>query len=459
MSFPNSFEGLVCATGRFHDRGTWMASYADVENSRRTVIMPSMFPPDETGEKTEIREVEQNGSVSDLHLHSSQLDCSNNVKDKSEGVSFIPLERCMRIMPHDQNGGAFFIAVLHKVADLPVITQKNLGKEENSLSDSTLPKEAEAIEDSKNLPDISTDGMDKLEPIPEVCPDSEEYLLKQESSATVGEDVSKDAEEPAAEMENDAAKVGSKRKLQMQGKWRGVDPVVVFKDEAVIDSIKTFYGITDSFQFTGHLVTRNKETSRVKRIYYISKSVRDLLELNFKVGEQLKITSIGLKMFERQTSREGTTAPCTFRISSEGLPLILPYITKQILHASVVDFKHLLQYKSVKFGDLVDSELGEKASQLLPGCCVIVLKDDSSLDAEADASSIAIGCWRGRASLSVMVTAIDCQELLVRLLARTESKTELGADGKQPLNGIDHGSYDENSEEHVVDDTSIAAEG
>lgn len=35
-----------------------------------------------------------------------------------------------------------------------------------------------------------------------------------------------------------------------------------------------------------------------------------------------------------------------------------------------------------------------------------------------DASTIAIGCWRGRARLSVMVTAMDCQELLERLLIR-----------------------------------------
>lgn len=41
-----------------------------------------------------------------------------------------------------------------------------------------------------------------------------------------------------------------------------------------------------------------------------------------------------------------------------------------------------------------------------------------------DKSTIAIGCWKGRSSLSVMVTAIDCQELLARLLVRFETKIE-----------------------------------
>ncbi|KAI5436918.1 hypothetical protein KIW84_023155 [Lathyrus oleraceus] len=120
-------------------------------------------------------------------------------------------------------------------------------------------------------------------------------------------------------------------------------------------------------------VINSTMASHVKRIYYVSKFVKDILELNFSAGQQLKITSVGMKMFERQTAREGTDAPCAFRISSEGLPLILPYITKQIIQASPVDFKHLLQDKDVKFTDFADAEFGKKAENLLPGCCVIVL--------------------------------------------------------------------------------------
>ena len=41
---------------------------------------------------------------------------------------------------------------------------------------------------------------------------------------------------------------------------------------------------------------------------------------------------------------------------------------------------------------------------------------------EVEESTIAIGCWKGRSSLSVMVTAIDCRELQERLLARMETE-------------------------------------
>lgn len=119
-----------------------------------------------------------------------------------------------------------------------------------------------------------------------------------------------------------------------------------------------------------------------------------------------------------------------------------------------MDVKHLLQYKSIKFSDFVDAEFSVKASGLMLGCCVIVLSKgtyiascgqiqlvpiyvynffftkahfictggkSSSDPIQVDESTIAIGCWKGRNSLSVMVTALDCQELLERLLMRIET--------------------------------------
>lgn len=80
------------------------------------------------------------------------------------------------------------------------------------------------------------------------------------------------------------------------------------------------------------------------------------------------------KLQERKKSKEDPSASCPFRISSEGLPIILPHVTKQILHASPTDFGHLLLYKSRKFANFVNFEFGEKASKLEPGCCVVVLK-------------------------------------------------------------------------------------
>lgn len=115
--------------------------------------------------------------------------------------------------------------------------------------------------------------------------------LEPEKKNTEGETI-------AENKEANISKAGDKRKVPMQGKWKGFDPVVFLKDETVINGIKEFYGIKEeSFPLYGHLVARNEDTSGVKRIYYVSKSVKEVLELNFAVGQQLKIASVGLKMF------------------------------------------------------------------------------------------------------------------------------------------------------------------
>ncbi|KAK6258844.1 hypothetical protein SCA6_013318 [Theobroma cacao] len=431
---------------KVRDKGVWLASYQDVRKFRRNGIVPSMFPsgrnymdPTDNSQKSENVE---NGNSEDVAQPDDPVSSSDNLEEE---VSDLPLERCMRIVPHDQNTGAFFIAVLHKVSPLAAILDKSVSAQQNlsTKNDELHEKWSDQVtEEINGLESSSADGTD--EKVEEVASEADGKISEVASGADekisevaletnlVGDgpdgvalETNSVAAQAPADKKIDSAKAGEKRKLQIQGKWRGVDPVLFFKDEAIINSIKTFYGIDESFPFSGHLVCRNSETNHVKRIYYVSKSVKDVLELNFRVGQQLKITSVGLKIFERQSSKEGTSAPCAFRISSEGLPVILPYITKQILYASPADFKHLLQYKTIKFADFVDAEFGQKAANLMLGCCVIVLREGgktSSDSVQLDTSTIAIGCWKGRASVSVMVTAIDCQELLERLSARMETE-------------------------------------
>ncbi|CAK8567284.1 unnamed protein product [Lathyrus sativus] len=412
---------------KVRDKGKSLVSCKEVAKVRRSAVLPSMFPNGGS-----YRDIDYNSNC-DVNGHPEdgvQVEENPAMHEFTEIVSDFPLELCMRLLPHDQNSGAFFIAVLQKVSPMPAIEVKRR-KEVNNQHVESLNQGNEDAQVLQIYPSESTHQ--------EVCEQvfddnknepNEPNTADFKSSPVIDEEgESEDAQEPHNE-ENIAKITPSKRKLQIQGKWRGVDPVVFFKDDSIIKSIEAFYGIDEQFPLDGHLVTRNSDTSNVKRIYYISKSVKNALELNLSVGQQLKITSVGLKIFERQKSREGRSVECAFRIASEGLPLILPHITKQILSASAIDFKHLLQYKNVKFAEFVDAKFGEKVANLKPGCCVIFLGEGNKVSAEAlqvDESSIAIGCWKGRASLTVMVTSIECQELLERLLMRLDRETESGS--------------------------------
>lgn len=470
LELPELIRRPGLKTWKVKDKGLWLASYKDVPIYRRSVILPSMFPNqscrenpmscDDAHEDVEVlvsdtgKENITNQSMRDQDYKSKEHEthCGNsqNTKvqtdtgvtaDKLEEVSSespaveeldgdskvevsgFPLEFCMRILPYDQNSGAFFIAVLQKQSHL----RGNHAKQSNNI---------------KNKVSATVGENRKEEHEPEIEPSEDLHhhnVAEAASSAKLISDQSKenpninnacskvkDLEEMVACDDGETGQVGKKNvkgKSQMQGKWRGVDPVVFFKDVTTINSIRSFYGISECFALDGHLVTRNNDANHVKRIYYISKSVHNVLQLNFRVGQRLKITSLGLKIFERQTSKDGSS-PCSFRLSSEGLPLLLPYISKQILYASSADFQHLLQYRTIKFKDFVDAGFGDKASNLMLGCCVVVLNEGNQAtdNIVADASTIAIVCWKGKTNVSIMVSPLDAKELLERLAVRFGSE-------------------------------------
>ncbi|XP_023634013.1 tRNA (cytosine(34)-C(5))-methyltransferase isoform X2 [Capsella rubella] len=387
---------------KVHDRGGWYRSYKDVPKSQRDGVLKSMFPSGKS-DKESTGGGDRYGDMTSISSDES-----------AEEVCDLPLERCMRILPHDQNTGGFFIAVLHKVSPLPEFqekinqrrnfsTRKNINSCE-AVSGTVVTKPEEGAEEDTILEEVvSENGFEHPE---------------NDNISEVG----------IVELAQKLDDMGVRREVPaMQGKWKGLYPVVFLRDETVINGIKTFYGIKDeSFPLYGHLVTRNSDISshgNVKRIYYVSKAVKDVLELNFSVGKPLKISSVGLKMFEKQSAKECEANCCSFRITSEGLPVILPYMTKQILYATMADFKNLLQQKSIKFLDFIHPQIGEKAAELALGSCVMVLVDDTQLGSEpvkVNSSTIAIGCWKGKASLTVMVTTLDCHQLIQRLSDRSK---------------------------------------
>lgn len=66
-----------------------------------------------------------NGNTEEIKQDESEsVKVSRGPDEKTDSTSIVtehsnlPLHRCMRIIPHDQNSGAFFIAVLQKVSPL-----------------------------------------------------------------------------------------------------------------------------------------------------------------------------------------------------------------------------------------------------------------------------------------------------------------------------------------------------
>lgn len=107
------------------DKGIWLSSYKDVRKFRRVGIVPSMFPSgknyveaSDSTHDTTLGEMPENNRDS-VNESQSKENKTSLTDDLEEEISNLPLEYCMRIVPHDQNSGAFFIAVFQKLSPLP----------------------------------------------------------------------------------------------------------------------------------------------------------------------------------------------------------------------------------------------------------------------------------------------------------------------------------------------------
>ncbi|BDA47721.1 probable RNA cytosine-C(5)-methyltransferase NSUN2 [Coccomyxa sp. Obi] len=138
---------------------------------------------------------------------------------------------------------------------------------------------------------------------------------------------------------------GGARGRSSGGRWRGVDPIVPFTDAEQVASIREFYGLAPGLKLEEKLISRSQSDDRKpKRLYYISEGIKHLLMLD--ENEQLKITSTGLKLFERQDAKDARTS-CLYRIAQEGLPLILPALTRQMVFVTAQELLRLLTEGSI----------------------------------------------------------------------------------------------------------------
>ncbi|CAI5463911.1 unnamed protein product [Closterium sp. Yama58-4] len=154
-------------------------------------------------------------------------------------------------------------------------------------------------------------------------------------------------------------------------------PSMFPSDEPTIASIEAFYGVLPAFPLRSQLIVRSDAPSHSKRIYLVSKPIAQAIRANQASGQRLKMVSTGVKLFERQSTKDGEV-PCCFRLSAEGLPFILPFITRQLVHVPPRDFRLMLSKRSMLL-----TELSEGVAMALEeadmGCVVLVLDPKGAL--------------------------------------------------------------------------------
>uniref|UniRef100_A0A9J8CFV1 tRNA (cytosine(34)-C(5))-methyltransferase n=1 Tax=Cyprinus carpio carpio TaxID=630221 RepID=A0A9J8CFV1_CYPCA len=296
--------------------GQWFSDWSEVPTSRHTQIRPTMFPPTDP-----------------------------------EKLANMKLERCMRILPHHQNTGGFFVAVLVKKAPMPWNRRH--------------PK----------------------------CPLMDGVCYCSFSSVT----------ELHIDMKcSVCSSPPPPKKMKLFGFKE--DPFVFLtEDDPIFPPIQAFYDLSPDFPKL-NVLTRTREGKK-RNLYMVSKELRNVLLNN---SERMKVINTGVKVWSR--NNDGEQFGCAFRLAQEGIYTLCPYIRARIINISVEDVKVLLTQENPFLSKLGD-DAHTQAKKLEMGSIVLrYLPDPQDLDAPQ--CPIDLCGWRGKTSIRAFVSRNECLHYL-----------------------------------------------
>jgi multisite-specific tRNA:(cytosine-C5)-methyltransferase len=333
------------------------------------------------------------------------------------------IEHCMRYLPHHQNTGGFFVCVLEKVAPLenlqyPSLEHRGPSKWDKKKAQAEKEKlekgaageagaeaeaapaegEVEASEAEPTAVEEEVKATEKVKPTPppKILPDwgvrgggARDLSAMRAEGAAAHAAAGDEGEGTAAAATTGEGEQKINQNQRGTARWRGIDPIVPFNDKEEIAAIRDAYGLGPACVMPDSLISRSTD-ARPKRLSYISPGCKLLLLMDAK--EQLKVTAGGLKMFERQENKEKLLTT-NYRISQEGLPNLLPHMTKQRFQPTVEEFIKVLNERAVGLPDEVkvhitkrkpaEGELSNGGEGLVVAAEAAAPQDVEVVDAEA----------------------------------------------------------------------------
>ncbi|KAJ3502895.1 hypothetical protein NM208_g16628 [Fusarium decemcellulare] len=341
----------------------------------------------------------------------------------------LPLERCMRVYPHMQDTGGFFITVLEKKTEFKA-RNENEPKEAPVKANGS----AETTSDEKPVQEEPVEAEAEAAPAaPEATPAATE--AKQEDVAmadasTNGNkrplDTDEGQDQPAkkvkTESEPSAAATSIPKVNQENSKPRRNGPVEEpFKyldpSHATVQSIKEFYHVSSRFPDDRYMV-RNEMGEPAKAIYYTSALLRDILTEN--EGRGIKFIHGGVRMYMKQDAPSAEV--CRWRIQAEGMPILQGYVGEpRVVHLHNKEtFRKLLIEMFPRINDdkyQRFDEIGERIRDIGMGCAVLRVEPDGT---DPDfAERMALPLWKSIHSLNLMLPKEDRSAMLLRIFNDT----------------------------------------
>ena len=240
---------LMSKTGEIYE------TYEQVTSSPESVKVSSMLRP---------------------HMFPPALDVAKELK----------LERCMRILPHQQDTGGFFIALIRKLPDA------------STEDDSAAPQQVPFISntDKKKLNNAKED---------ETTAVAEEDAGGEKKRTPM---VAPAAKRPEAHLRRESVQICQRRRATVHFEGLAKNKVRLLEVSFIITILtilffsREFYQIDDAFPVS-QVLARNRPGENIKNVYFVSKEIRELTIAN---GDRMKFINMGVPLFQKAELKD----PC-----------------------------------------------------------------------------------------------------------------------------------------------------
>ncbi|NXF94579.1 NSUN2 methyltransferase, partial [Eubucco bourcierii] len=353
--------------------GQWFEDWKDVPSNRQAQIRPTMFP----------------------------------VTDE-EKLKAMNLERCLRILPHHQNTGGFFVAVLIKKSPMPW----------NKRQPKVHQKFPQTTGDSGVTAANSDNGCE--------CTPGEPALAENEESKEVQELQNVDTEQSKKERVCGNIQVKGNTETQSPSQ-KSETPGVAPNHPSTFFPLLYLTPGYPFFLFSTKQFRRNKVQSGDLECALLNAACWLYC---------LQVINTGIKVWSRNS--DGEHFGCAFRLAQEGIYTLYPFIHARIINVCIDDVKILLTQEN-PFLSKFSSETQKKVKDMAMGS--IVLKYDPDPGKPGDLQCPIVLCgWQGKTSLRAFVPKNERLHYLrmmgvevfkaKRKEEEAESKTEEEAESK-----------------------------
>jgi 16S rRNA C967 or C1407 C5-methylase (RsmB/RsmF family) len=299
----------------------------------------------------------------------------------AEEASRFHLERCMRILPHKQDTGGFFISVLRKTAEI-VSKPAVVAVAATSTADQ-IDNDIDA--DTEHAPaDLDVTGDVPVDP---------QTLRGGRGPAKGGQGARKGG------FPNQIKKADGDDSDDEDDIMR---PITVMPPKNR-EFIRSFFGI--KYELSDHNLFVRSDTQH--KVYIVGNEVAAILRAR-QQNARFKLAHCGLRVFHCIFKKKEE-----YRICQEGLHVVLPYITKQIVYANEEDFISVIEKPQTHTSTFKDPDFIQQVQSQQLGCVIVILKrDNASASVLSSSRPVAVSAWRTPVMLNCMVTKIERQSIL-----------------------------------------------